>query len=372
MTVHLVGGAEREVWDRFVLAAPGSSFMQSWAWGEAQCAFGLPVVRLAVAAGDVWQAVALLVRRPLPLARGWLYAPRGPLLAAGVAFDAALAEWMAAATAQARQRRAVWLRIDATGAPTGGGAVSTAAWVAALERHGWRKADGEVQPRHTLVLDLDHSDEALLSGMHHKTRYNIRLAQRSGVTVRFTREAVAVEAFLTLAREVSARGRFRYHPAGYYRALYRVLTVAGMLELAVAEFEGQVLAVHWLVSWGGTVTYVHGASSSDKRQVMAPYLLHWESIRRARERDARQFDFFGVAPASALPGGKTVADKSAGGVTTGRAVGGEREHPWAGITRFKEGFGGRRVRYPGAYDFVLEQPWYWLYNASRKLRRYWR
>jgi lipid II:glycine glycyltransferase (peptidoglycan interpeptide bridge formation enzyme) len=115
------------------------------------------------------------------------------------------------------------------------------------------------------------------------------------------------------------------------------------VELAVAEHAGEGLAVHILIAFGDTVTYAHGASSSRKRELMAPHLLQWASMTRAKTQGFTHYDFFGVAPAEA-----------------------PASHPWAGITRFKEGFGGQRVSYPGAYDFVLNAPGYWLYTVAHQ------
>lgn len=125
-----------------------------------------------------------------------------------------------------------------------------------------------------------------------------------------------------------------------------VLGSAGILEIGVAEQKKHQLAVHLLFRFGNTTTYAHGASSSRSRELMGPHLLQWESIRRAKQMGSSGYDFFGVAPADA-----------------------GKDHPWAGITRFKEGFGGERVDYVGACDIVLQSMWYWLYNTARRTKQ---
>jgi len=212
-----------------------------------------------------------------------------------------------------------------------------------VPRVGWQKADHDVQPAHTLVMDLDKGEEELLAEMRPKTRYNIKLAERRGVRVRFSADERDMETFLKLAQDVAVRSPFRYHLPEHYRAMLKVLAPAGMLTLAVAEYGGRSLVVHILVKFGDTVAYVHGASGSGERNVMAPHLLIWESIKRAKRQGAAIFDFFGAAPPGA-------------GV----------DHPWAGITRFKEGFGGRRESYAGAYDYVLQPGMYTALNLARR------
>ncbi|HLD26260.1 MAG TPA: peptidoglycan bridge formation glycyltransferase FemA/FemB family protein [Candidatus Andersenbacteria bacterium] len=317
---------DRKQWNDFVASAPGASFLQSWEWGAFQEAFSISVWRL-VTGGGTPQAAALVLQRTLPTGQRWLYVPRGPLFAAQ-APAASRADVLQQLQLLGREQRALFVRIEPATVP--GGA--------------WRKADHDVQPRHTLVVDVSAPEEQLLENMHAKTRYNIRLAFRKGVRVRFSEAAADVEAFLHLSRQVTGRAQFRFHPDEYYRVMQRVLSPAGRLVLAVAEAGSEILAVHILITFGDTVTYVHGASSSTQRELMAPHLLQWESMRWARARGCKQYDFFGVVPQSP-------------------------DHPWAGITRFKAGFGGRRVSYVGAYDLVLNATGYWLYAAARRLSR---
>lgn len=63
-----------------------------------------------------------------------------------------------------------------------------------IEVYAWKntaRATQELSPsfhplftRYTFVLDLTPSEDDLLKNMHHKTRYNIKVAQKNGVIVR--------------------------------------------------------------------------------------------------------------------------------------------------------------------------------------------
>ncbi|MEK7557187.1 MAG: peptidoglycan bridge formation glycyltransferase FemA/FemB family protein, partial [Patescibacteria group bacterium] len=240
--------------------------------------------------------------------------------------------------------------------------VDTQRQLAALREQGWRKSEREVQPRHTLRVDLKHNgEEELLAAMHSKTRYNIRLAERRRVAVRFSQDVADVEHFLRLSRDVHERSQFSYHPDGYYRTILEVLgrrregnileemdaQGAARAEVALAEYEGEILAAHIVISFKLVTTYAHGASSSKLRELMAPHLLQWETMKRAKAAGKFYYDFFGVAPEGA-----------------------DKDHPWSGITRFKLGFGGERVNYIGAYDLVLRPGMYHLFNAARRLRSF--
>jgi len=100
-----------------------------------------------------------------------------------------------------------------------------------------------------------------------------------------------------------------------------------------------------MMFFGNTVTYLHGVSGNEDRNVMAPYLLHWQIIREVKKMGYDSYDFWGIAPPQA----------------------GE-DHPWAGITRFKKGFGGRAISYMGAFDLVFNPLWYGAYKIAKIIR----
>lgn len=348
MIVTEVGPESQAEWDAFVRAAPSGSFLQSWAWGEFQRAAGFPITRLVVTSENpniqhptpyTLQTVCLCIRRPLPIRRFSLYVPWGPVFREDLsAADMAAALSALASGFRTRLRGGVFTRIEPK-LPKESGITDI------LKTAGFTNAERSIQPKYTRILDLTKNEDELLRAMHPKTRYNIRLASRHGVVVREDTTPHGLRVFLDLAREVARQERFHYHPDRYYEALLNTLAPTGAVVLRIAEHQGMPLAAGLFIRFGDTVTYAHGASSSRRKHVMAPYLLHWESVLRAKASGATRYDFFGVAP----PGASVT-------------------HPWFGITRFKQGFGGTEEHYIGAADLVADQPFYRLYEAGRSLR----
>lgn len=197
-----------------------------------------------------------------------------------------------------------------------------------------------MNPATTIVLDLAKSEEALLAAMHQKTRYNIKLAAKHGVTVREGSGSQDLETFIRLTKETAARDRFQPHEEDYLRATFQFLSERGIAKLRLAEFGGTVLAANLEIHYGDTVTYLHGASSSQHREVMAPYLLQWEAMRAAKDEGKRNYDLWGANPETK----SSFYYKPA----------------WEGITRFKEGFGGRRVDLVGTWDLPVNRFLYQL------------
>ena len=318
---------DSQLWNAFVQKhGPASgAFLQSWDWGEFQKAFGRQVLCVGWLEQNEIIAAAQLVEFPLPFNQKYFYCPRGPVLAKAEQ----LMEIIAALREETKKRGAMFLRLEPE--------VGESAW------SGQAKKTIELHPAHTLLTDLSPASEILLAKMHPKTRYNIRLAEKKGVEIE---NGAAFDEVWPLFETTAKRDGFHLHPREYYQEMLVRNGTAMKVFLAVARFAGQVVAANIMVDFAGTRTYLHGASGAEYREVMAPHLLHWTLIQSAKQAGLTSYDWWGVASENA-----------------------PEYHLWAGITRFKLGFGGRRVSYPGTFDFVL-QPWqYRLYQLGRSALR---
>jgi peptidoglycan pentaglycine glycine transferase (the first glycine) len=314
-------------WNQEVLRKSGG-FLQSWQWGEFQKAAGSEVIRLRDAAGAMGQFVS----RRLPLGKRYWYCPRGPLGEAAGLLNAK--DFSGSA----------FVRIEPVENPKAQ-KLTPDAFLRRL------KKTASVQPAQTMIVDLRKDAGDLLAAMHEKTRYNIRLAERKGVKV-YGATIDDFEAFWELMSETAKRDGFHEHSGAHYRKMLETLAgdpavqsdAAPKARLVFAEHDGRVLAANLMIYFGDTATYLHGASSSVRREVMAPHLLHWRCMLEAKSWGYAGYDFWGVAPPD------------------------EPDHAWAGITRFKKGFGGSYVAYPGAFDLPIDRFWYTLYSLAQRLR----
>lgn len=332
---------KRELLDNFLLRAAseqeeadGAEFLQSWSWGEALQRVGQEVRRLgwfADPGSTELLAVMTAVRRPLGLGFSYWYAPRGPIVSSR--FSDAGRELLAGFAAALRKEggRVLFLRFEPR---------------ARLFRLGSRmhsvsgRRSLDEQPSQTLVLDLQLSEDELLAAMHPKTRYNLRLAAKRGVTIRPAGPADWPEIWRLLAL-TGERDGFRLHAPEHYQNL--LAGADDFIQAYLAEQGGQAIAAGIFASFGDKTTYLHGASDNAYRALMAPQLLQWTIICQAKEAGQRYYDFYGID-----------------------------ERRWPGVTRFKKGFGGRVLSYPGTYDWPLSAWGYGAYSRLRRLRRAWR
>lgn len=212
-----------------------------------------------------------------------------------------------------------------------------------------KKAAADIQPPDTVWLNLQLDDAALIAGMHKKTKYNIRYAEKSGVTVR----AASVEElpkWYRLYQITAERDKIAIHSEAYYR---RVLEQSATLaekdhrpcvRLYLAEHEGDVLAGIIVLFYKNKAIYLYGASSNEKRNLMPAYLLQWKAIADARECGCIGYDFYGIPPTD------------------------DPKHPMHGLYRFKTGFGGTLIHRCGVYDAPVRPFVYRLFRCAEKFR----
>lgn len=337
-------------WNRLIASFPGAHILQSWQWGEVKSQFGwrpLYCIWEEPTDGSI-RAAALVLERSvtLPLVRTrlrLLYAPRGPVLCwedkivrRQVLDDLA---------ALARDRRALFIKIDPE-VSLGGGlpdAVDVVAdpmgreLVEELRARGWRFSEEQVQFRNTVMIDLSPDLDQLLANMKQKARYNIRLAQRKGVSVR--RGGVSdIDLLYRMYAETAARDDFVIRDASYYRALWGVMFTAGLAEALIAEVQGDAVAALVLFHFGAKAWYMQGMSRPLHREKMPNHLLQWEAIQRAKELGCKVYDLWGAPDVF------------------------EESDPLWGVYRFKEGLGGQVIRTVGAWDFPTWLPGYRLYT----------
>ena len=209
------------------------------------------------------------------------------------------------------------------------------------------KSLADIQPPDTTVLDLTLSEDELLANMKPKWRYNIRLAEKKGVSVKACAED-GIDVFYALYEQTAKRDGIALHTKDYYRSLLRLAKREGAhsactCTLYIAEHEGEALAAIIVLFLGKEAVYLYGASSNNKRNFMSAYLLQWAAIRDAKKVLCTSYDFYGMPPTD------------------------DENHPMHGLYRFKTGFGGKIIHRPGSIDFPLSKL-YAPFSFAEKLR----
>ncbi len=325
---------DAQKWNQALLKLPDAHVLQSWDWGAFKSRHGWQAERLLWHDGAQIQAAAqILVQQRGQLRLG--YVPKGPV----VAWDdlPRVADVLARLEIFAREHNLILLKCDPDVSPD---SVEGQAVMNLLAQRKWRPSFEQIQFRNTMLLDLRPSLNELLSAMKPKWRYNIRLAQRRGVTVREGSER-DLPLLYQMYAETAHRDRFIIREEAYYLDVWQQFIRAGYATPLLAELAGEPLSMLILFHFGPQAWYMYGASRNLHRKTMPNHLLQWEAIRRAKAIGCTTYDLWGAPD---------TLDES--------------DSMW-GVYRFKQGFNAAFVRHIGAYDYA-PHPWlYQLYAAFR-------
>nr|MBN1228541.1 peptidoglycan bridge formation glycyltransferase FemA/FemB family protein [Anaerolineae bacterium] len=331
-------------WDLFVQANRGH-LLQLSRWGALKQAFGWRYEVLpAVDQGGQIQSGALLLFRKLPLGLGSIaYIPRGPV--ADWSNPGQFESLLAAIDKLARQNRSILLKIEPDIADSPANRQQ-------LQVLAFRESVQTVQPPNTIIInlegpegDLEGDNDEVLMRMSSSTRRKIRVAYRSGITVR-EGERGDLDTFCRMMQTTSERNQFGAHSPAYFQTVYDHF-VPEHAALLMTSYQDEDVAGLFVFSLGHRSWYFYGASSNTARSLMPTYALQWEAIRWARRRGCLTYDLWGIpdAPEETL-----------------EAQFKERSDGLWGVYGFKRGFGGRVYRTVGAWDRVYNPLLYRLYT----------
>ncbi len=325
---------DRDEWNAALVALPTNHVLQTWEWGQFKSRWGWSPRYVLFEAKGRPRAAALILRRALPrLGLGVLYVPKGPALDYS---DAPLAgAVLGELEAIAKRERAIFIKIDPDVTPP---------FIPPAQRGGhrggsWRFSAEQIQFRNTALLDLTPGEDELLAAMKPKTRYNIRLAMKKGVSIR-AGGSQDIETLYAMYSETAQRDDFIIRPLAYYRDAWSTFIEAGLAQPFVAEVEGEPVAGLIVFHFGDRAWYLYGMSRDLHRDKMPNHLLQWEAIRWAKSNGCAVYDWWGA------PDELSESD------------------PMWGVYRFKEGFGGKFTAHIGAWDFPASNLWYWAYTVA--------
>jgi peptidoglycan pentaglycine glycine transferase (the first glycine) len=314
-----------ECWDKFLESRSNSGFRQSSWYASVNSYNGWKNFGTVLKDGETIVGGAVVFRRTFGPDKCYYYMPDGPVLLESdpisdqkQAFDAIL-EFIERER-QDEQRVVSHLCINPR----------------------WERVPGFVTgfreskhyyglPRDTQCIDLDSSEDDILAQMKPKGRYNVRVARRHGVSVLEDVSSQGIADFLNIYEETFARKELSAEDPDVFHTLISILLASGRGSVFFAEYQGTRLATALVVYFADTATYYYGGSRAIHRNVMAPYLLHFEIMRKAKALGCRYYDLLGVTPSGAPDDGS-----------------------WKDISVFKRKLGGRELRLVPTLEYVYD------------------
>src|SRR5680860_34719 len=344
--MKIIRDINKDIWEQFLTINQGISgpeFLLSFKWFEIAKREGLNCQVVAVLKDLNYEnknlkvedilALTVLIKKPLKRKFFYWYAPRGPLLNTSLQTDEQkkVVRFLISAVLRI-DKKALFLKIEpAVRGKKFWKTIFSGGLIANLFRIRRVKP---IQPKKTVILDLNNDLNDLLSSMHQKTRYNIRLAKKKGVIVKEGSSDDFSE-FWRLMKETKDRDGFKIHSEDHYRNLLSDNN-SEFIKLYFAVHDGKKIAAAIVSFFAKKATYLHGASDSKYRNLMGPHFLQWKIIEEAKEKGNKIYDFFGID-----------------------------EKKWPGVTRFKLGFSPEEREYAGAFDIVFRPAMYRVYKILK-------
>lgn len=331
MTIKQI--TNKQTWEDFVLRHPQQNFLQSWHWGEAHETLGNKIYRLGIF-DSYLRGVALLIKQEA-LRGSYFTCPAGPLL--NWQNKTLFPFFVLKIKKIAIQENVKFIRIRPQ-------LLKTFENQQLFKKSGFILAPMHLHAQETWQLDLSKSEEELLKNMDKDHRYEIRKAKKKGVEVLGLKDLTDVDLLYKMQLETARRHRFVPFSKKFLLAEFEAFLKNDNIVLFKAVWQGKPVAAAMVVYYGKEAVYHHAAATSLGRKASAAYLVLWEAIKEAKNRKAKQFNFWGVAPKD------------------------EQDHRYIKLNHFKKGFGGFGVDYLRAQDLPTKSS-YWLTYIFETLRR---
>jgi len=336
----------KEAWDKFIMENSNpASFLQSWEWGEFnKNILNNEIQRWAVIERGWLKIVFTIIKKTLPGNKFYYYCPRGLITKPSYTDKRIKAYTILLKKIKNEIKDIVFIRLVLPSEFKD----YMFGFIKRLDFIEPKILTHSKEPDKTLILNLTQTEDELLQTMHHKTRYNIRLAKKKGVTIRIMNNNSKnkdIDIFYKLTQTTSKRDDINVYNKTYYSKLINYFfdnKIKPNLKLYIAEFNKKPLAAIMVFYFGNTATYLHGASDNNRRNLMPNYLLQWQAIKDAKKNGYKIYDFWGIN---------------------------EQNKHWAGITRFKKGFGGQIITFMGSWDYILNKSWYNLFRFLKTIKK---
>lgn len=337
----LVNQQNKEKYTKFLESHPRCNFQQSLEWGKVKDAWTNEVVLAEDENGNIIGSLSVLIRK-IPIFGNLMYSSRGPVC--NIHDEKVLAQLTEGLKELAKKYHAFVLKIEPDIKSDDQEFRDLALKLGYKIKDDAKDFSEEIQPRYVFRLQIKgKTEDEVFANFHQKTRYNIRLATKKGVTVKEgTKEDL--KDFHKIMVETGARDGFIIRPLEYFEKMYDNLAPEHM-KVLMAYYEGKPISGVIPIMYGNKTWYLYGASSNEYRNVMPNYLLQWEMIKIAISRGDDIYDLRGVSG---------VVDES---------------HPQYGLYRFKKGFGAEFTEFLGEIYIPFKPLTYKMYKIAEKVFR---
>ena len=333
-------------WEDFIFQNKEATFLHSWNWGEFNKNTGEKIWRVGVfdsrdEALPCLIAIVLIIK--VKARRGsFLFVPQGPIITynSKLITNDLLSRIFDYLKDLGKREKVSFVRISPV-------LENTSENLNIFKQAGFRNASIHMMhPEITWLLDITKSEEEILKGMRKTHRNLIRRAVKDGVEIIQNTDEKYLKNFYDIHMETVKRHKFVPFSYDYIRSEVKAFKDDNQISVFSAKYKNKIISSAIIVFYGNQAFYHHGASLSEYNKIPSSYLILWEAIKEAKKRNKEIFNFYGI-------------------------VENKPKHPWAGLSKFKKGFGGYKKEFLHCQDLSLSKKYLitWLVEVVRKIKR---
>ncbi|HOI60337.1 MAG TPA: peptidoglycan bridge formation glycyltransferase FemA/FemB family protein [Candidatus Pacearchaeota archaeon] len=334
---------DKTTWENFCLSAKEKTFTHSYNWGLFNEKIEDKVWRFGVFDSEQLQAIFLVIK--VVAKRGtYLLLPMGPIIKEGVDNKKIIEEVLVKSKEIAKKERADFIRI----API---VLQNEENKKIFKELGFKEAPMHVHPELTWELDITKTEDEILQGMRKTTRYLIKQGLKNiDIEIDKSTNADDLKYFNDVYKITAKRHNFTPFSMKYLENELSSFKDDDQVLILNAKYKGEVIASAMIIFWSNIAFYHQGASSQKYPKIPTSYLIQWEAIKEAKQRGCHTYNFWGIARDEEIN---------------------NKNHPWAGLTLFKKGFGGYSKEYVRTQDYKISFKYYLIrfFEILRKIKR---
>ena len=328
---------EKDIWENFVINNHGN-FLQSWYWGDLNEGLGNKIIRYGYFQNNKLIGICQLIRE-LSKRANYVVISAGPII--NWDNQSLIEVFKQSVINFAKENNCVFIRCRPQ-------QIDSQKIRSIFKTMGYRSAPMHLEAELTLQINLNQSEDQLLSQMRKQTRYEIKKAIKLGIDIKISNDPSGIKLLYDIQLQTAKRQHFI--PFSYQR-LHQQFKIFGQnnyVKLYSAYFKDKLLAMALVIFYNHEAVYHYGASTIDGRNYPGAYLIQWQVIKDAKKQGCQIYNLWGVAPEN------------------------QKSHRFYNLSVFKRGFGGEEVNYLHAQDLVINKPRYlinWVIETARRKMR---
>ncbi len=334
--MKIVNAENREQWDKFITSFEDTNFLQSWDFYEFHASRGKKIVR-RIAIDDKENIIAAYAGVVETAKRGtYMAIAGGPIV--NWKKKSEVRAMFEDIKEQGKENHCVFVRIRPQ-------LELSENSLKLMKELGLKRAPMYLSVEYAGILNLEKSEEEILSSASQGFRRKLRKAEKENIVVETSQDPKTAKTFYKLEVDHAKRQKFVAFSEDFLVKQFEAFAKNNEVIMYTAKKDGEILAQNFMIFYGNEASYHYGVSTPLGTKFSAAPLLHIEAMREARNRGIKRYNLWGIVGLD------------------------EKKHRFYGVSEFKRSFGCEELKYTPAHDLILSKPKYLINKIVESIRK---